>query len=442
MSNEAVEHFLSQATDLPGMNDVAWLDEHRKAATHSLSTMGFPTRRVEEWKYTDVSAILNKKFSLSIPEQQEDVETILSSAKISDLDCHQLVFVNGHFSETHSCTDELPDGVNIVNLKEAISKSDNDLEEYLNKHHHHEKNGFVALNTSLIADGAVIWIDKNVEFTKPVNLIFVSTGSNNTASNIRNLIVAGINSRVDVIETYAGVDNLDYFTNTVTEIHLEDGAKVNHYKIQEEGDSGYHVGNLFVSQQKNSSFNSYQVSIGGKLVRCDLDINLSGTNAESTLYGLYMAQDTQHVDFHTTVNHISPNTRSNETYRGVLGDKSRGVFNGKIVVHKDAQKTEAHLSNANLLLSSNAEVDTKPELEIYADDVKCSHGATIGRLDDNMLFYLRTRAIEKDVARSLLTFAFAEDVIEKINYPQICKRLQKKVMGKLPDSNVIEDFVQ
>lgn len=442
MTNEAVEHFLSQATELPGMNDVAWLDEHRKAATHSLSTMGFPTRRVEEWKYTDVSPILNKKFSLSIADKQGDVEAILSSAKISDLDCHQLVFINGHFSKTHSCADELPEDVSIVNLKEAISKPDSDIGEYLNKYHHHEKNGFVALNTTLITDGAVIWIGKNVEFKKPVNLIFVSTGSNNTASNIRNLIVAGINSQVDVIETYAGIDSFDYFTNTVTEVYLEDGANLNHYKIQEEGDSGYHVGNLFVSQQQNSAFNSYQVSIGGKLVRSDLDINLSGTNAQATLYGLYMAEDSQHVDHHTTVNHISPNTRSNETYRGVLGDKARGVFNGKIIVHKDAQKTEAHLSNANLLLSSEAEVDTKPELEIYADDVKCSHGATIGRLDDTMLYYLRTRAIAKDVARSLLTFAFAEDVIEKINYPQICKRLQKKVIGKLPDSNVIEDFVQ
>jgi Fe-S cluster assembly protein SufD len=439
MTTQAVEHYLSQVSRLTGLEDVAWLEEQRQAAMASLSAMGFPDRKVEDWKYTDVSPILKKGFNLAGTNDVQAIADMVESAKIENLDCTQLVFIDGRF--TASCSDikDLPANVSIGGLKETLINNTVDLSQYLDSKDY--KNGFVALNTSLIDDGAVIKIDKGVELSKPMVLLFVSTGKDQPAQNIRNLIIAGANSRVDVIESYTGPGTSEYFTNTVTEIFLDDGAGVNHYKIQEEGDQAYHVGNLFVKQQGNSTLNSCQVSMGGALARSDIDINLIGANAEAQLYGLYMGEGTQHIDHHTTVNHISPHTHSNETYRGVLGEKARGVFNGKIIVHKDAQKTEAHLSNANLLLSSKAEVDTKPELEIYADDVKCSHGSTIGRLDDTMLYYLRTRAISEDIARSLLTFAFAEDVIEKIKYPQIVSRLQKKVIGKLPDSGVIEDFV-
>ncbi len=440
MTSQAVEHYLAQAVNLSGLKDIGWLEDQRQAAMASLTATGFPTRKVEDWKYTDISPILKKNFNLATTDNEEDIKSVLASAQIDTLDCYQLVFINGRFSASHSNLTGLPKDVIIGGLNESLTNGSVDLSSHLNKGDNY-KDGFVALNTSLMDDGAVINVGNNIELDKPVNLVFVSTGKDQPAQNIRNIIMVGTHSRVEVIETYTGPAQSEYFTNTVTEAWLEDGAGLNHYKLQEEGDESYHIGNLFVHQKQNSSLNSYQVSIGGKLARSDLNINLTEQNAEATLYGLYMGEDAQHIDHHTTVNHSSPNTRSNETYRGVLGDKARGVFNGKIIVAKDAQKTEAHLSNANLLLSSDAEVDTKPELEIYADDVKCSHGATIGRLDDTMLFYLRSRAIDEDIARSLLTFAFAEDVIDKTHYPQIINRLQKKIIGKLPDSSVIEDFV-
>ncbi len=439
MTSASVEHFLSQGT---AVSSHSWLQGHRDAANRSLTNSGFPTRKMEDWKYTDVSSILEKNYTFNKSIPPEGIDSILSSARIAELECHDLVFINGIFSRSHSNLDALPEDVVIGSLSELITSHHDRISHFLNRENRHEKNGFGALNTSLIEDGAVVIIDNNVALDKPVNLVFVSTSdTDEVAQNIRNLIVVGTHARADVIETYYGPDSTNYFTNTVTEAYLEDGAGLNHYKLTEEGLDGYHVGNFFVEQKQNSSLNAYQVSIGGKLARSDLDINLAGPNAEATIYGLYMGEGKQHIDHHTTVNHSSPNTRSNETYRGVLGDKARGVFNGKIIVAKDAQKTEAHLSNANLLLSSEAEVDTKPELEIYADDVKCSHGATIGRLDDTMLFYLRSRAIDEEIARSLLTFAFAEDVIDKIHYPQIINRLQKKVIGKLPDSSLIKDFV-
>jgi Fe-S cluster assembly protein SufD len=254
------------------------------------------------------------------------------------------------------------------------------------------------------------------------------------------LIILSENSQATVIESYIGLNDSDYFNNTVTEVCMKQNAHLQHYKIQQESMQAYHIGSLKITQAKDSRVESHSISLGGALVRNDIHSLLEAEGAGIRMNGLYMATGKQHVDNHTRVDHMRPHTSSHEIYRGVLNDHARGVFNGKVVVHKDAQKTDAVQSNANLLLSDNAEVDTKPELEIYADDVKCAHGATVGQLDQDMLFYLRSRSIDENTAKSLLTFAFADEVIRRINLDPIRKRLEYQVIGRLPEADLIREF--
>jgi Fe-S cluster assembly protein SufD len=245
-----------------------------------------------------------------------------------------------------------------------------------------------------------------------------------------------------VIESYIGLeDAAENLTNAVTEIILHAGAALEHYRVQQESVQGYHVSSVHVQQEASSRYESHVIALGGALSRTDIETRLAAAGAETVLNGLYMAGGRQHVDHHTRIDHLAPHTRSAEYYRGVLAGRARAVFNGKVVVHPDAQKTDAHQTNANLLLSADAEVDTKPELEIYADDVKCSHGATVGQLDEDALFYLRARAIDLETARSLLTYAFAEDIISRMRFKPIRERLSRLVLGRLPEQELIREFV-
>lgn len=438
MSQAAVDHFLNQvANATPG---TSWLDARRAEAAEALRQVGFPTRRVEEWKYTDVRSLLEQEFSFQAETPVAADESAIDSAKIAGLDCHELVFINGRFSRTHSTNADLPEGIVITSLSGAMTKNEFVLEASLNRHLDINKNGFVALNSALLQEGSVLLVPDNHQLEKPLNIIYMTDGQNANASNVRNLIQIGTNARASIIETYYGKGDTDTFTNSLTEIHLSDGATLQHYRLQQEGSGTFHVGYQHVYQDSNSRYESYAVSLGSRLARTDLDVSLAGKGANCLLNGLYMAREKQHVDNHTRIDHLVPHTSCIENYRGVLNGQSRGVFNGKIVVHKDAQKTDAHLSNLNLLLSSDAEVDTKPELEIYADDVKCSHGATVGQLDEKMLFYLRSRAIDEEVARSLLTYAFAEDVIKDIQFPEVLKRIENSVVTRLPDEKLIREF--
>ena len=442
MSATAIDHYLSQFSRSTADTDVQWLLEQKSTAARLLSENGFPTRKVEDWRYTDIKPILKRNFTFNQAKNRSVNETVVSAARITDLDCHELVFINGKFSPEHSKIENLLETITIKPLAEEVEENNNWLQQHLNNNVCMSRNGFVALNTAFIRDGSVVRLLDNTTVGKPINLIYLSdTNEDAAAYNLRNLIVLGKNSHASIIETYFGSNDKEYFTNTITEACLNEGASLQHYKLQQEGTRGFHVGYLHVDQSKDSRFESHSISLGGILVRSDLDICLHGPGAESSLYGLYMADNNQHIDNHTRVDHSSPHTSSSEIYHGVLNGHARGVFNGKIIVHKDAQKTDAHLSNENLLLSNDAEVDTKPELEIYADDVKCSHGATVGRLDEDMLFYLRTRAIREDIAKSLLTFAFAEDVISQIRIPEIRKRLEQTIIGKLPDTELIKEFL-
>ena len=442
MSETAVEHYLSEYERLHGKSD-DWLQQHRSSALNAFSEQGFPSTRHEAWKYTDVRGLLKHRFVVADSSSKELDGTKLDTVRFSELDCHELVFINGHYSAAHSNTQGLDSGVILTALSCADDELRDEVQQQLNSHSTMEKHGFAALNNAFVTDGAIVRVPANTEIEKPIHLVFY-TDSEEAAliSHPRNLVQLGANSRATVIESYAGVNGRDYCTNTISEVSTAEGAHLEHYKLQHEGDCAFHIGYFHASCDKDSRVESHSISLGGLLVRNDIDALLLGKGSHIGMNGLYLTDHKQHVDNHTRVDHQVPNTSSDEVYRGVLNGHSRAVFNGKVVVHKDAQQTDANQSNANLLLSNDAEIDTKPELEIYADDVKCSHGATVGQLDENMLFYLRSRAVDESTARSLLTFAFADEVIKRIKFAPVRERLEYTVAGRLPDASLIKEFMQ
>jgi len=433
-----IQNYIS---DFDQLKNDDWFSENRQSALNLFKESGFPNSRLENWKYTDVRPIKKQSFSnvneATITISKEDIDAI----RFQDLDCIELVFINGLFSKEHSNADSAEKGLVVENMLDAMAKDKGLLAKHLTKYADDKVSPFTALNTAFIQNGTFINVAANAVIEKPINILYLSKESNTTlATHPRNLIVMGENSEATVIESYIGLDDANYFTNAVTEVALSNNANLKHYKIQQESLNAYHIGNLDVMQGKDSTLESHSISLGGALVRNDIHGQLAAEGAEIIMNGLYMTGEKQHVDNHTRVDHLKPRTLSTENYRGVLNGKSRAVFNGKVIVHKDAQKIEAHQNNANLLLSDDAEIDTKPELEIYADDVKCTHGATVGQLDQNMLFYLRSRAIDEDTARSLLTYAFADELISNINFAPIRNRLERLVIGQLPDAALIREF--
>jgi Fe-S cluster assembly protein SufD len=439
VSQEAVDHYTREFENKPPAGEM--FSSQRQSALDSFRKSGFPTKRNEHWKYTDVRPIIKRNFQISDNESKSINSKIIEDIKFLDLDCDVVVFSNGCYSAELSHINASTDGTTVRSLNEVLSENDPELEKLLMPEIT-GKNAFVSLNTAFLADGVFISVPDKAEYNRPIHLIFISDQSAQvTVSHFRNYIILGRQARATVIESYVGINDAEYFTNTMTEVRAGEGSVLEHYKLQEESLNGYHVGNLNAILQKDSHVDSHSFSIGGALVRNDIDVDLNDSGAHIGLNGLYVGNKKQHIDNHTCINHSKPNTTSEEVYRGVMNGHSRGVFNGKVVVHQDAQKTDAQQNNANLLLSDTAEVDTKPELEIYADDVKCSHGATIGQLDENMLFYLRSRAIDEETARSLLTFAFADEVISRITIPSVRKHLESLIVGKLPDADVIQEFL-
>ncbi len=439
---DVIKNYSADFMQLKNTKENDWFSKQRQSAFDIFQECGFPNTRVEDWKYTDVKPIAKNTFSniteSNVASDNNEIDEIL----IKDLDCVNLVFINGAYSEKYSDIKNISSKIVIKSMADALINDESLLKKHLTKHINQELNSFTALNTAFIQDGAYINISANTNIDKPINITYISRDSNHPfATHPRNLIVMGENSNATVIENYVGSGKVNYFTNSVTETVLLQGAVLKHYKIQQEGSSAFHIASLNTSQSKDSRFESHLVSIGGALVRNNINASLNEEGAEIIMNGLYMTEDVQHVDNHTRVDHLKPHTQSHQNYRGVLNGKSRGVFNGKVVVHPQAQKIEAYQNNANLLLSDDAEIDTKPELEIYADDVKCTHGATVGQLDDDMLFYLRSRAVDEKTARSLLTYAFADEVISEINIKEIQNKLERLIIGRLPDSSLIREYV-
>ena len=447
MSEAAVSHYLAEYDRFRDVLAASWPAPRRADALDYLKTHGFPTRRTEQWKYTDVTPITRRNFTLGPAAPAGVDESFVENLRFSGLGCHELVFINGNFSAELSRNASLPQGVVACSLRSAGADGAS-LPEYCFTGEE-IKHAFTALNTAFLNDGVLVRVPDGTEIPAPIHIICVGgrTGEAQASqpslvSHPRTLVALGRNATASVIETYAGIREAEYFTNSHTSILAQAGARLDYYRIQQESPRAYHVGATRIRQEADSRVDCHALSLGAKLARCDIDVELDAPGAEINLNGLYLGNNRQHIDNHTLVEHKLPHTSSNEHFRGIMNGRSRAVFNGKVIVHEQAQKTEAHQSNANLLLSGDAEVDTKPELEIYADDVKCSHGATVGRLDENMLFYLRSRALDQDTARSLLTYAFADEVIRDIKFPEIRQRLEHSIAGELPDTGLIEEFMQ
>lgn len=409
-------------------NEPAWLKEIRRSAMGDFERLDFPTMKNEDWHFTNVGPIAEKVFS---PAKQggEISETVLDRIAFGQ-ESIRIVFVNGRLSlDTYQ--GDLPDGLTIVNLAQEISAESQILQRHFGQLAGAESAAFTALNTALATDGAVIVIAANTVIDKPIHLMFISdSGAENASVQTRNLIFAERQSQCTVIESYTGVGGDNYFTNAVTEVFVAEGARVSHYKLQTEARNAFHVGTIQVHQKRDSRYESFSFATGGKLARTNIYTTLAGEASEAVLNGLYMCDGSQHIDHQTRIEHVAPNCPSHELYKGILDGNSHGVFNGKVYVHPEAQKTDGKQSNNNLLLSDGARVDTKPQLEIFADDVKCTHGATVGRIDELALFYMRSRGIGPAQAKRLLTYAFAADVLEKIELESLKEALEAQVLER------------
>ena len=416
---------------------------HRRHAAKAFAARGLPTTRDEDWKYTDLSrleAVLGEGWWETYVQPEisvVDVEAVKDKA-IPDLDAYRLVFIDGRFNSGES---RFPQGVTIQPLAELLgSEPEKALEPLELDEAAPLYNGFVALNAAMATDGLCVCIGDGVALDKPLYILHFA-GRSGHAVHIRHAIALGHNAEAAVIEHFSGISDGAGLTNTMTNIRLGQGAKLSHCRLQQESQSRFHIGRVEVNQHRDSVYASHSIALGAALSRVDIRVNLNGEGAECLLNGLYVTGGRQHADHHTCIDHAEPNCTSREVYKGILAGRSRAVFNGKVVVHKNAQQTDAQQSNGNLLLSDKAEVDTKPELEIYADDVKCSHGATIGQLDEDQVFYLRTRGLGEAEARNVLTFAFAGDVLARMPHAPVRKFLEHVVLGKLPQGAALEDML-
>jgi Fe-S cluster assembly protein SufD len=417
------------STDL--RSEPQWLARFRGDAMRSFEALGFPTMRDEDWHFTSVAPIADRVFHPALPASLS--RAVIAELLVARLAGPMLVFVNGRYaSELSSVAAAAPSGsgVSIQSLAAAIRDDQaGTLSRRLGDVASPDSSAFTALNSAFFRDGAVVRIGPGAVAHEPIQLVFVTTDAEAAVSHPRNFIIAERHSQATVVESYLSAATPGaYLTNAVTEVVLAEGARLSHYKLQSESMKGYHVGTIQVRQAANSYYESFSFATGAALSRTNVYTVLEGDAAESVMNGLYLADGSQHVDHQTFVEHIAPNCPSHELYKGILDGRSHGVFNGKVYVHPEAQKTDGKQSNNNLLLSEYARVDTKPQLEIFADDVKCTHGATVGRLDETALFYLRSRGIGMSVARRLLTYAFAADVLERLELAPLKEALEAQVL--------------
>lgn len=382
----------------------------------------------EDWHFTNVAPIAERKFGSA------KTGMVVSADALSRIgygqDWYTLVFVNGRLM-SQPAAETLAAGLSITTLASEIESDSEVIRRHFAKLATPESGSFTALNTAHAADGAVVRLAADSVPDKPIHLVFVSdTGAEGAAMYTHNLFFAERHSQATIIESYVALGADVYLTNAVTEVFVADGARLSHYKLQRESQNAFHVGTLQVHQARDSRYESFSFATGAALSRTNVYTTLAGDAAEAVMNGLYMVDGKQHVDHQTRIEHVAPNCPSHELYKGILDGRSHGVFNGKVYVHPEAQKTDGKQSNNNLLLSAEARIDTKPQLEIYADDVKCTHGATVGRLDETALFYMRSRGISMSQARRLLTYAFAADVLEKIELEPLKEALEAQVLER------------
>ena len=362
----------------------------------------------------------------------------IAAFAVPGLACHTLVFIDGHYAPHLSDIRKLPDGVVVTTLHEAIDKHRTIVEEHLASIAPFDDKPFTALNTALLGDGVFIHVPRGVEVADPVHLINIASGAGEPAITCpRNLVIVGEQAKVDVIEHYVALEQGVSFSNAVTEFFVGDSAHAGHYFIEEESRAAFSISSLHAKLGRATNFDSHSVLLGGSIVRNDVNPILDGEGANCLLNGLYVGNGSQHMDNLMRVEHLKPNCESHQYYNGILADQSHGVFSGRIYVAQVAQKTDAKQTSANLLLSDDAQIDTKPQLEIYADDVKCTHGATIGQLDEDAMFYLRSRGIATDAARAMLIFAFASETFNRMKLEPIREMLERKMLSRLPEGDFL-----
>ena len=404
----------------------------REEAFRCFSRLGFPTTRLESWRSTNISPITETAFVPSVDRADFSRET-LDALRVSRLGGAELVFVNGAYVPALSSTDGLPAGLRVRSLQKVVNNDPDTVAPYLGRLASVENKAFTALNTAFLQDGAVVEVAAGALVSVPIHLVFISlSDSVPTVNQSRVLVIAGAASQLQIVESHTGTGVTSYLNNSVTEVSVGDEAIVDHYTVVGEAESAFRVGSLHASLGRASNFSAHAITVGGAIIRNEANVVLGGEGGECTLNGLYLASGRQLVDNQTTIDHAQPHCDSHELYKGILDGQSRAVFNGKIVVRLDAQKTDAKQSNKALLLSEDAQVTTKPQLEIFADDVRCTHGATVGQLDVDALFYLRSRALSLQQARQVLIHAFAADLLSRIKVDAIRQQLDALLLERLP----------
>ena len=404
----------------------------RRAALARFDELGFPDSEDEAWRYTNLGGINQHQFHPAGPADVERVKNDqIEAFRIADA-CCELVFVNGIYAPGLSRTASLPAGLSANNLADVWCRNSSDVDKYLAKYAHYYDNAFTSLNTAFMRDGAFVQIADSAQITQPIHLLFISDPDDNpTFTHPRTLIVAGVNSHAAVVESFFSTSEKPCLNIPVIECVLASGASMDHYKVQQEAPQSIHIGVQHAYLQRDCRFSDNNITLGAALTRNESSIVLDGEGSHCDLNGLYLPDCEEHVDNYTLIEHAKPHCTSHELYKGILGGKSRGVFRGRIHVHEDAQKTDAIQANRNLLLSDQADINTKPQLEIYADDVKCTHGATIGQIDDDAIFYLRSRGIGEQLARHMLIQAFSGEILDLIKIETLRDDLQLRVHEKL-----------
>jgi Fe-S cluster assembly protein SufD len=436
MVTELVKSENSYQVAFPGVRElsptVAWLELVRSSAMDRFEQLGFPSVRDEEWKYTNLASLAKESFVPTISRNGIAID-VNRFAHPETANAH-LVVVDGFLREDLSVTTGLEDVV-AIDLFSAVSDAryNKIVRKYLARNAGYHNNGLAALNTAFLQSGIFVWIPKNVKLERPLQISFVAEVGN-SASFPRLLVVAEENSSATLIESFSSSSDGRYFTNAIAEIVVKDGAQLEHYRLQHESRNAFHVSTTSAELGRASRYDTTSINLGAQLSRHDISVVMDHEGAETSVDGLYMVGADQHTDTHSVIDHKQPHCNSRQLYKGILDDNGRAVFNGKVFVREGAQKTDAMQTNKNLLLSDKARVDTKPQLEIYADDVKCAHGAAVGQIDPDQLFYLETRGIDPELGRSLLTYGFAEEVIGKIKIDSIRAQLDETVLRQLHTS--------
>ncbi|MEQ1637324.1 MAG: Fe-S cluster assembly protein SufD [Methylococcales bacterium] len=433
-----VAEYATLKDKLPGQA-LDWLAAYRTDAFMQFAAQGFPSAREEEWRYTNFSILDKKTFTPAESTfDKSAAQACLNTYKLPD--AWVVVLVNGHFSAELSTLAELPENVLVMGMAQALTTKADWLQPYLGQAvPSSDAHGFIAFNAAWFTDGVFIHVPTKQVLAKPIQILHVVNQADGLATT-RNVIVADCFAEVTLIDTFVATTNDAYLSTAVTEVFAGEGAALTRYKLQAESDKAYHFGGIYVKQARDARFTQHDFEFGGLIARSE-SFNDLGLAAECTLNGLYSGINRQHIDNHTRIIHGQPHATSRELYKGILDDRARGVFQGRVIVAEQAQKTDSQMNNRNLLLSNDAEVDTKPQLEIYADDVKCAHGMTVGQLDEKSVFYLQSRGVDMETARNMLTFAFANEMVDKITIKSLHDLVLTLLLARFPQEGVDKEWL-